>query len=235
MSKATQAAQPCSHLLPVIGTLEEVGAELAKRNGYLSFAVQVHGFWSDDALTVYLKRRSKYRLNERMEVDEVSPEYEVQVSHSSGGRDTDEVSNDITAARNYARALLAASDLGEFLLTNATRIECGHEAEMKMRKEQEEAAKRAAEQAIRDDRGCNAEEAEAVMAFASENPGREVMLRRRGDLSAVAAMPLLQARKGRDGSMRFWFEGQQVAAKMVPAKLEQAISARSLDGGLELM
>lgn len=71
-----------------------------------SFGVKVKGFWSNESIHVY--------VNRSMFVDEksatgFSSDYKISVSHSSGGRDTKEVADDIEAEQYFGEALVGVT------------------------------------------------------------------------------------------------------------------------------
>lgn len=82
--------------------LEEVG-----RRGHGSIKYKVTGYWSSDALYVHIDR--KYSSDDN--------KWTIEISRSSGGRDTGEVADDIEANRNFAAALLDAIEKAEYIKT----------------------------------------------------------------------------------------------------------------------
>lgn len=72
---------------------------------HVTINYKVKGFWSTSALTLYVKVEQNWKT----ETYEVS----VDISRSSGGRDTDEEASESISARNYAMALLDAAELAD--------------------------------------------------------------------------------------------------------------------------
>lgn len=71
-----------------------------------SFGVKVKGFWSNDSICVC--------VNRSMFVDEksatgFSSDFKISVSHSSGGRDTKEVADDVEAEQYFGEALIGVA------------------------------------------------------------------------------------------------------------------------------
>ena len=69
----------------------------------LCIPVKVKGFWSFDAINIYVSRSM---FNSSGEVRE--PSYKVSINHSSGGRDSGEVECDVEAAQYFGEAMLGA-------------------------------------------------------------------------------------------------------------------------------
>ena len=117
------------------------------RSGSGRIEVRVVGYWSRDPIEVRIERDwySAYRAQREsgVEADPLTL-WKVSVSHSSGGRDTDQA-DDCTASRNFGKALIAAADLActfDFAVCEAAHVE--RAAEDQARRDAEEAAKQAA-------------------------------------------------------------------------------------------
>jgi hypothetical protein len=87
------------------GLVDDIG----KDGSMTSIPCKIKGFWSRDALRLYVRRDIDWRLTRASDKEEATWSFEI--SRSSGGRDTDEVPCDIIANLNYARALTALCDL----------------------------------------------------------------------------------------------------------------------------
>lgn len=72
--------------------------------GRISFRVK--GYWSSDSITIYLRRG--------FSVD--ASKVEIDISHASGGRDKKEVASDFEATRYFGEALIAASEMAQYIL-----------------------------------------------------------------------------------------------------------------------
>lgn len=103
----------------------------------------VLGYWSSSAISLYVQRANMWNHN-----PEEKGLWKVEISHSSGGRDTKEIVNDIDAAQHFACALMAAAKRGMELTTPEmmAKLNAGYER-MRARIDAEyraEEAKRAA-------------------------------------------------------------------------------------------
>lgn len=77
-------------------TLEAIG-----RGEQSSISIEVDGYWSRESITVYARANL---FGEKGTWDFI-------ISHSSGGRDKDEVEDDAQAARNFAEGMILAADI----------------------------------------------------------------------------------------------------------------------------
>lgn len=109
--------------------LNEIG-----RNGYGSISIKVEGYWSSDPITLYV-RRDHYGTNG----------WGINLSHSSGGRDTKVVECDLEAEVNFANALIGAVSAGQFIQSKFEELEIIYQEERRLEREAEEIRK--AEQA----------------------------------------------------------------------------------------
>lgn len=88
-------------------TINLNGRDLDKSIGSgFSFGVKIKGFWSSDSIYVY--------INRSMFADEniangFSSAYKISVSHSSGGRDSKEVADDVEAEQYFGEALVGVT------------------------------------------------------------------------------------------------------------------------------
>ena len=80
-------------------------------NGNARVSYKVKGYWSADTITVYVRKDFIGTTRGNGIV--------VNVSHSSGGRDTDEVKQDFEAVQYFAEALNDASKVAEFLFNES--------------------------------------------------------------------------------------------------------------------
>lgn len=67
--------------------------------GSFSIPVTVNGYWSSEPIRIYVTRNW---------YGNIPVKWDIEVSHSSGGRDTDKVQDNLQASENFAQALLAA-------------------------------------------------------------------------------------------------------------------------------
>jgi hypothetical protein len=87
------------------GLIDDIG----KDGSMASIPCKIKGFWSRDALRLYVRRDIDWALTRSSDKEKANWSFEI--SRSSGGRDTDEESCDIIANMNYARALTALCNL----------------------------------------------------------------------------------------------------------------------------
>lgn len=83
-------------------------------NGNARVSYKVKGYWSADTITVYVRKDFIGTTRGNGIV--------VNVSHSSGGRDTDEVKQDFEAVQYFAEALNDASKVAEFLFNESDAL-----------------------------------------------------------------------------------------------------------------
>jgi len=79
-------------------TLEEILSQ--QNSGYLRVPYKVHGYWSSDSISIYISRSWTEK-----------GAWDFKISHSSGGRDTNEVPEDEVATYNFALAMMDAAVL----------------------------------------------------------------------------------------------------------------------------
>ena len=72
----------------------------------LSIGVKVKGFWSNDSINLYINRRI---LEDTSSQIGFSSAYKISVSHSSGGRDKNEVPDDVDAEQYFGEALIGVA------------------------------------------------------------------------------------------------------------------------------
>ena len=71
-----------------------------------SFGVKVKGFWSSESINVYINRSI---LADENSVSGFSSAYKISVSHSSGGRASKEVADDVEAEQYFGEALVGVT------------------------------------------------------------------------------------------------------------------------------
>ena len=76
------------------------------RNGYGTINYRIFGFWSHSSISINVGRSWN------------DGEWNINISSSSGGRDTNEVENDMDAYRNFAAALNDACDVAKTISEN---------------------------------------------------------------------------------------------------------------------
>lgn len=86
--------------------LDEIG-----RSGSGTINCRVEGFWSSSVMTLYVRREYSQSL------------WSVTLTHSSGGRDTKEIADDLMAAKRFAAAMVAMADLGVLIRGESEYLE----------------------------------------------------------------------------------------------------------------
>ena len=71
-----------------------------------SFGVKVKGFWSNESIHVYINRSM---FADEKSATGFSSAYKISMSHSSGGRDSKEVADDIEAEQYFGEALVGVA------------------------------------------------------------------------------------------------------------------------------
>ena len=72
----------------------------------LSIGVKVKGFWSSESINVYINRSM---FSDENSANDFSSAYKISVSHSSGGRDSKEVADDVEAEQYFGEALIGVT------------------------------------------------------------------------------------------------------------------------------
>lgn len=94
--------------------IEDVDFAVFARNGSGRVTCRVDGYWSSDVITIYVDRGYSFR-------DDGT--WNVKLSHSSGGRDTDVIACDLEAEANFGHALIAMSDFAKQIKANIDVLE----------------------------------------------------------------------------------------------------------------
>lgn len=122
--------------------LEEIGS---RGNG--SVAVKVAGYWSADAIRLYIRREWNWKPGK-----ESSYEWRAELSHSSGGRETDPAKGgikcDLEAETNFGAALIAISATGRAILAQVATLEAAYQKEAELSRIEREAAEASKQAAI---------------------------------------------------------------------------------------
>lgn len=115
------------------------------RRGMGRISCLVNGYWSHDPISLYVQRT----FNWNPKTNEDNGTWKVEVSHSSGGRQTDPakergVVSDLDAATNLGCALIALAALGRQIEARIPELVAAHNAEReacRLQRIAEEAAK----------------------------------------------------------------------------------------------
>lgn len=128
MSKLTTLEAPVYVAPWTLESIAERGSE--------SIQVHAHGFWSD-CITIYVRHEWNFQVGAG-----VSFKWAYQVSHSSGGRDSAEVADDLEAEGYFAQALLAAIEVAKQIRAQEPALEA-----LRLARREADRAARAAEEA----------------------------------------------------------------------------------------
>ena len=99
-------------------------------NGYSTIKFKVHGYWSGDSITIYV----------RQDFYSTKAAVDLTITHSSGGRDKNEVECDGEAAKNFGLAMIRAGEILKYIQSNkelVSRIEKKREEQRIAREEAE--------------------------------------------------------------------------------------------------
>ncbi len=151
---------PTSEKVVSFDTTDETIDSMA-RQGYICVPFRVFGYWSHDPITLYVQR--KWFGKEGT--------WEAALSHSSGGRDTDQVENDLDAATNFGVAMIIAAGEGKRLAVNVTRYEKLYAEQLAIEREAEAAKQRDVEAQIASDGILGEVLAKRLMTSIKNNAG----------------------------------------------------------------
>jgi hypothetical protein len=110
--------------------------------------VAVVGFWSRDPISIRVSRDYDWAASRAARIESGDPDAEVakwkvEVSHSSGGRHTDSVPDDLDAETNFGAALIAAAGYARTLRERAPEFEAARNEFRVAEKARREAEERA--------------------------------------------------------------------------------------------
>lgn len=195
-----------------------------------SIGVEVHGYWSD-VITVYVRRECDWTKDP----EERTPNWKIEITHSSGGRDTAEVADDVLANDYFAAGLMTASQIARNIRHEAARLEANYQrarVDAKAEAEAEAAAKAAAAAA---DPAMGEEQAKAMVeklaaaaryavsdrAYRCGYWDAHIVVFARGSEHPTRR---ITARKGRDNTVRFYDSGSLISR----AQAKVALTGQSI-------
>lgn len=176
--------------------LEQIG-----RNGMGSIRCKVTGFWSGDSITLYVNR-------------DFGKGWKITLSNSSGGRDTDEVADDMVAYKNFAAAMDAMCDVGKMIRMNVPTLEAAYEAQRELDRAEHEAERAAHAAAFEADERLG-EVAATLLVTVMANTGKSVRAFRRADNWAI------EVTVARREKTKFYHAGSIIAKKALIEKLAE--------------
>lgn len=194
--------------------LEEIG-----RRGHGRVNAQVHGYWSQDPMTLHIDRDWRW---DPTSDDKIRHSWKFTISHSSGGRDTKEVEDDASAATNFALALVHLAGLARSLKGKVAELEAWSLDQRRLDKEAEAAEKAKEQAAIDADPRMGFDAAAGMLIEAGKQCKylgfKNIMARPRGTSRQVT---IFQLRKGRDEKIRYYKAGVMVKQMDVASELAE--------------
>jgi hypothetical protein len=110
-------------------TIDTSAIDIPSSHGSMTFRVKVRGYWSRDSITIYVRRGSYGDTN-----------WKIDISHSSGGRDSKEVESDVEAAMYFGEAMIGVAQYAKELESRFPEFEAKYQlyvAELRAFHEQE--------------------------------------------------------------------------------------------------
>lgn len=176
--------------------LEQIG-----RNGMGSIRCKVTGFWSGDSITLHATR-------------DFGRGWKFTISNSSGGRDTDEVADDMDAYKNFAAAMDAMCDVGNWLKVNVRAMDAAYEAQREADRDAFAAEKAAAAAAFEADERLG-DVAATLLVDEMATTGKSVRAFRRASSWAI------EVTVARREKTKFYHAGSTISKKELIAKLAE--------------
>ena len=176
--------------------LEQIG-----RNGMGSIRCKVTGFWSGDSITLYVNR-------------DFGKGWKITLSNSSGGRDTDEVADDMVAYKNFAAAMDAMCDVGKMIRMNVPTLEAAYQAQRAIDKAEHEAERAAQAAAFEADERLG-DVAATLLVDEMITTGKSLRAFRRADNWAI------EVTVARREKTKFYHAGSIIAKKALIEKLAE--------------
>lgn len=176
--------------------LEQIG-----RNGMGSIRCKVTGFWSGDSITLYVNR-------------DFGKGWKITLSNSSGGRDTDEVADDMVAYKNFAAAMDAMCDVGKMIRMNVPTLEAAYQAQRAIDKAEHEAERAAQAAAFEADERLG-DVAATLLVDEMITTGKSLRAFRRADNWAI------EVTVARREKTKFYHAGDSIAKKALIEKLAE--------------
>lgn len=137
-------------------------------NGSGRATAKPHGFWSSNCLTLYVERKIDWDNYKDVAEQPAEWVFTMSLSHSSGGRDTKEVADDLQAENNFALAMLGLVEFANNIraMGHIEVWEAEFQAERAARKAAEAAKKAEADARFDADPALGEARAKALVALA---------------------------------------------------------------------
>lgn len=196
-------------------TVESIGV-----NGRGSITAKVRGYWSRDSMTAYINRSMSY------ENEGLTTKWSITFSHSSGGRDTNEVADDGEAAINFANAMIGLVEFArKFMADNADQFEKIYQAAREQEKREREEATRKIKEAFSNDVPMGVEGAKTLI--------QEMLTRTSGDCTSYLSCVSVRSRGlprwnrislDNQCNATFYFNGNRISKKELIQKMSELSS-----------
>jgi hypothetical protein len=191
-------------------SIEQIGAQGSGR-----MTVYVHGYWSD-VISIYVRRDAMWSIDVAAGTRTRNTEWIVSVNHSSGGRDVDQVADDVQAERNFAHGLLRACDFAAELRADVAHLEELYRMEQELRRVEQEQAAAALQARVDADPAVGPQRADiriSRMALDARESGKgsSLALMQRGQDDTISAT--LEVDIGRNAQVLFSNTGRRITRK----------------------
>lgn len=209
--------------VPFIFDAANLEEQIAYGNGRVHVRFEVYGYWSD-VVTLRVERQHDWRAE--MEGREPKIEWTVDVSHSSGGREA-AVSDALVAERCFAKAINAACDLGELLLSRTAELEAAYQARQaawtaeRERAAAEKAERVAADPAIGEPAAKALIEKLVADARNTERAGEQIVLTARQRGEDESSRITLRAERNWERRVQLYYGGSVISRKDAIAKVTE--------------
>jgi len=197
----------------------EFNLEACGREGQARITATVHGYWSNDTITLYIDREKEWSVQGEQEVRK--PVWKCSMSHSSGGRLTKAdavhypaplyraIESDLDAERCFAHALMSVAEMGRWILNNTESLEAFYQ-EAKAERQQAEILRKAEKAArFEAEEQLGAARAISLLADAQDKATRHepctIIVCNRGEESSSN----LDVKKG--ANVTFYHQGRRVS------------------------
>lgn len=205
-----------TELIYTVPSNEEIG-----RAAYGAVKFKVPGYWSNESITI---RVSRYWGAENS-VDA----WRIEVSHSSGGRDTNEIESDADAEEQFALALLKAVEVARELRTQIPAIHAAYLQQCEDWKREQALEDAEREQAIEADPAYTEHAAKALLEqmIKDAKSGKRFKATLKGRGKSAYKTELMVYMLAHNGFVMTTLAGQRRSKADIIAKLTQSSAANS--------
>jgi hypothetical protein len=191
-------------------------------HGSMHIPVHVHGFWSD-VITIHVRRDTHWQIDRD---SRPAPTWDIEIIHSSGGRDTDEVKDDVLAHEYFAHAVLAACHMARKIRSQTEVLEKAYQERQAKEQAFLEAEQAAKAKAAESDQALGEVAATVLITdIGAKTTRRQERQFRVYDRGSDTHPTIFTSRMGQDGVVRFFKSGVMLSRKNAIADLA-ALSSR---------